>query len=662
MVHGAPGDQATVGYRALKQALVNHGYVVFDINNRGSSGYGKTFFEMDDRKHGEADLGDVVASKQMLVATGKVDPDRIGIIGGSHGGYMVLAALTLQPDAFKVGIDLFGISNWVRTLESIPAWWGSFREALYAEMGDPKTDSVRLRRISPLFNADKIKVPLMVLQGANDPRVLKIEPDEIVAEAKTKGVPVEYLVFPDALRLREEGKRNQGVHRRYCVPRRALEGAAHDDDAIALVVLIRDVANAPLAREVGGRPLNHDDQAVAETDQLEDVEEQPGEPRDEPGDPYAANIRNGRATSDDRHAAAVSVNETGRRLNIPGGTRFLHALHDHPRRVSATLHRHLRNAGQLVPFAVKECRGVANHERLRMPGHREVSLDDDAPGAIARNTEGRGDRRCGNASRPQYRARIEPLTTEHHAVHINAGDARILPNFDPQPVQRSPRRIAKLRRERRKNRWPGFDQHDASGVRVDVAELGARLACDLGKRSGQLDAGRTAADQHERQQPLLAGGVRLALGQLEGDQNPAPDGERILEGLQTRRIGRPFVMAEIGVAGARRHNQVVVVDGGFILERDAPGVQIDRTNIAEQHSCVAVVTYDPADGRCDIARGQRRRCDLVEQRLEEVVVVAVDDRDADRRLAQGFGGGEATEAAADDHHVWHWDMLVVGAP
>jgi dipeptidyl aminopeptidase/acylaminoacyl peptidase len=197
MVHGGPGDQATVSYRALTQALVNHGYVVFDINNRGSSGYGKTFFEMDDRKHGEADLGDVVAGKQMLVATGKVDPDRIGIIGGSYGGYMVLAALTLQPDAFKVGIDLFGISNWVRTLESIPPWWGSFRDALYAEMGDPKTDAARLRRISPLFNADRIKVPLMVLQGANDPRVLKVESDEIVEAARKRNVPVEYLVFPD---------------------------------------------------------------------------------------------------------------------------------------------------------------------------------------------------------------------------------------------------------------------------------------------------------------------------------------------------------------------------------------------------------------------------------------------------------------------------------
>jgi dipeptidyl aminopeptidase/acylaminoacyl peptidase len=110
---------------------------------------------------------------------------------------MTLAALTLRPDAFKVGVDLFGISNWVRTLQSIPPWWGAFREALYAELGDPATDSARLRRISPLFNADKIRVPLIVLQGANDPRVLKVESDEIVAAVRKKGIPVEYVLFPD---------------------------------------------------------------------------------------------------------------------------------------------------------------------------------------------------------------------------------------------------------------------------------------------------------------------------------------------------------------------------------------------------------------------------------------------------------------------------------
>ena len=197
LVHGGPGGQAQVGYFALTQALVNHGYVVFDINNRGSSGYGKTFFAMDDKKHGEADLGDVVASKQMLAETGYVDTTKIGIIGGSYGGYMVLAALTLQPDAFKVGVDLFGISNWMRTLESIPPYWAAFRDALYAELGDPQADSARLRRISPLFNADRIKAPLMVLQGANDPRVLQAESDDIVAAVRKKGVPVEYVIFPD---------------------------------------------------------------------------------------------------------------------------------------------------------------------------------------------------------------------------------------------------------------------------------------------------------------------------------------------------------------------------------------------------------------------------------------------------------------------------------
>jgi dipeptidyl aminopeptidase/acylaminoacyl peptidase len=197
LVHGGPGGQSAVGYSALEQALVNHGYVVFAINNRGSSGYGKQFYAMDDRKHGEADLGDVVASKRMLTETGYVDSARIGIVGGSYGGYMTLAALTLQPDAFKAGVDLFGISNWSRTLSNIPPWWGSFKDALYAEMGDPKTDSVRLHRISPLFHADRIKAPLMVLQGANDPRVLQVESDEIVAAARRNGVPVEYVVFPD---------------------------------------------------------------------------------------------------------------------------------------------------------------------------------------------------------------------------------------------------------------------------------------------------------------------------------------------------------------------------------------------------------------------------------------------------------------------------------
>jgi dipeptidyl aminopeptidase/acylaminoacyl peptidase len=197
MVHGGPGGQSRVGYSGLTQYLVNHGYAIFAINNRGSSGYGKDFFAMDDRKHGEGDLDDCVATKKLFASTGWVDPGRIGIIGGSYGGYMVLAALAFRPKEFAAGVDLYGVSNWLRTLESIPAWWGAERDALYKELGDPRTDTEYLKKISPLFHADEIERPLIVLQGENDPRVLKAESEEIVDAVKKKGVPVEFLLFPN---------------------------------------------------------------------------------------------------------------------------------------------------------------------------------------------------------------------------------------------------------------------------------------------------------------------------------------------------------------------------------------------------------------------------------------------------------------------------------
>jgi len=196
-VHGGPGGQTRHGYSPLIQYLVNHGYVVLGINNRGSTGYGKTFFMADDQKHGREPLWDCVEAKKYLASLPYVDPDRIGIIGGSYGGYMVLAALAFQPEVFDVGVDIFGVSNWVRTLESMPPYWESFRRALYREIGDPVTQREMLVAASPLFHADKIRRPLLVLQGANDPRVIKPESDDIVAAVKRNGIPVEYIVFDD---------------------------------------------------------------------------------------------------------------------------------------------------------------------------------------------------------------------------------------------------------------------------------------------------------------------------------------------------------------------------------------------------------------------------------------------------------------------------------
>ena len=144
MVHGGPGGQSTVGYRAEIQFLVNHGYAVLNVNNRGSSGYGKSFYHMDDRRHGDVDLKDCVAARAYLAGLDWVDGKRVGIVGGSYGGYMVGAALAFAPEAFDAGIDIFGVTNWVRTLESIPAWWEADRRSLYAELGDPTTDRERL--------------------------------------------------------------------------------------------------------------------------------------------------------------------------------------------------------------------------------------------------------------------------------------------------------------------------------------------------------------------------------------------------------------------------------------------------------------------------------------------------------------------------------------
>ena len=195
LVHGGPGGQTRVGYSALTQYLVNHGYVVLGVNNRGSSGYGKSFFASDDGKHGREPLWDCVEAKKYLASLGYVDEKKIGIMGGSYGGYMVLAALAFKPDEFAVGVDLFGVSNWVRTLQSIPPYWESFRKALYKEIGDPNTELENLRAVSPLFHADKIVKPLIVLQGANDPRVIKPESDEIVENIKKRGGVVEYVLF-----------------------------------------------------------------------------------------------------------------------------------------------------------------------------------------------------------------------------------------------------------------------------------------------------------------------------------------------------------------------------------------------------------------------------------------------------------------------------------
>jgi protease II len=197
-VHGGPGGQTTKGYDALIQALANHGYVVLGVNYRGSSGFGKTFLNADDGKAGREPLWDCIEAKKYLASLDYVDPSSIGIMGISYGGYMVLAALAFHPDEFAVGVDMFGVSNWVRALASTPLHLGAYQYGILCrKVRGPGNGSEWYEAISPSFHARQIKQPLLVLQGANDPRVPRIESDDIVAAIRENGGIVEYILFDD---------------------------------------------------------------------------------------------------------------------------------------------------------------------------------------------------------------------------------------------------------------------------------------------------------------------------------------------------------------------------------------------------------------------------------------------------------------------------------
>ena len=183
------------GYKGRIQYLINHGYVVLGLNYRGSSGFGKKFFIADHQKHGREPLWDCVAAKEYLGRLGYVDTSRVGIIGASFGGYMVLAALAFHPEEFAVGVNICGISNLVSLAHTLPKYWDVKR--FYEKLGDPEKDEELLRSISPFFHADKIRKPLLMLQGATDPRCPREQSDEMVTAIRRHGGKVEYLVYED---------------------------------------------------------------------------------------------------------------------------------------------------------------------------------------------------------------------------------------------------------------------------------------------------------------------------------------------------------------------------------------------------------------------------------------------------------------------------------
>jgi dipeptidyl aminopeptidase/acylaminoacyl peptidase len=193
-VHGGPWGRDVWGYNSYAQWLSNRGYAVFQINFRGSTGYGKQYVNAGDRQWAGTMHTDLLDGKDYLVKRGIADPNKVCIMGGSYGGYATLAGLAFSPEAFTCGVDIVGPSNLNTLLKSIPPYWSTFLATFHKRMGDTEEF---LNSQSPLFKADQIKAPLLIGQGANDPRVNKAESDQIVAAMRKNKQPVEYYVFPD---------------------------------------------------------------------------------------------------------------------------------------------------------------------------------------------------------------------------------------------------------------------------------------------------------------------------------------------------------------------------------------------------------------------------------------------------------------------------------
>ena len=195
--HGGPWSRNYWGFNSEAQFLANRGYAVLQMNFRGSTGYGREFWESSFKEWGKAMQNDITDGVQWLIDDGIADPDRIAIYGGSYGGYATLAGVTFTPDLYACGVDYVGPSNIFTLLESFPPYWELYREMFFEMIGDPVDDKEMLEAVSPLFHVDNIKVPLLVAQGANDPRVKQAEADQIVAALEENGIEYEYLLKED---------------------------------------------------------------------------------------------------------------------------------------------------------------------------------------------------------------------------------------------------------------------------------------------------------------------------------------------------------------------------------------------------------------------------------------------------------------------------------
>ncbi len=360
--------------------------------------------------------------------------------------------------------------------------------------------------------------------------------------------------------------------------------------------------------------------------------------------------------ADDRDVTVVAVAERLHRLPAE-------AREDGLGRVRAALDAALGDARRGAVLLPRLDGRIADDEHLRVPGDREVRPNAHPAAAVRLGARRRRDlppeRRRQDARGPEHGVGVDLLGLAGRRLHadqavLHVHDLGLRAHHHAQLLELAARRGGAPGRVGREQAVHRLDQHDPGVLGVDRPEVVAqRVVGDLAQRAGELHARRPAPDEHERHPRPPLDRVGLAFGGFEGDQDPAPDLRRVVDGLQARRVRRPVLVTEVGVMGAGGDDQRVVGHRAAVREPDLALLGVDVDRLPEQHGRVALLAEDRAQGLRDLARRQGARGDLVEHRLEQVMVPPIDQGDVDEvaGLAEVLGGIQAGETAADDDHA-----------